>query len=94
VPAGALDLARHLSHRAPVGPLEEHVLVEVGQPGLFGALVRRPHPREDLDLGHLGGVGLPHEQLEPVGEAFEVDRSATQVGAAYRSQGPESSALP
>ena len=56
--------------------------MEVGQPGLARALVRRPHAREDLHLGDGRDVGFPHEQLEPVGETFEVDGRASQVGAA------------
>ena len=75
---GAEFLGQALEQREVLGPAEASTTgdddVRLGEVDLANLGLEH--------LGDLGGVGLPHEQLEPVGEAFEVDGSATQVGAA------------
>lgn len=71
--AHALHRARDLAHVAALGALEEHVLVEVGQALLAGALVRRAHVRPDLDLRHGRHVHLAEDEGEAVRERLEVD---------------------
>ncbi len=77
-PAGALDLAGDLAHAAALGALEEHVLVEVGEPGLVGALVRRAHVRPDLQLDDGREVGFAQQHREPVGKHFTADVGLAQ----------------
>ena len=81
-PAGALHGAGDLAHPARARPLEEHVLVEVGEPALARALVRRADGGPDLDLGHRRHRERAQQQHgQPVGKGLHPDLGTHGRGA-------------
>jgi hypothetical protein len=87
--ARALHLARDLAEAAPLGALEEHVLVEVGDAALVVALVGGADPGPDLELGHRRQLGGAEQHGEPVGQHLAGDVEPAQGGARVtREPGP------
>ena len=92
-PARALDLSGDLAEPAPLGALEQHVLVEMGEAALVVALVGGARARPELELGDRGGVGLVQHDREPVREllandtALAHDWSSVPVGPEARAHG-------
>ena len=67
--AVGLDVAGDLPRAPAGGPLEEHVLVEVGQAGLVLPLVGPSHVHPDLERHHVGGPLWLVDQGEAVLES-------------------------
>ena len=68
LPADGVHVPGQLARRAAGGPLEQHVLDEVGGPVLPGGLVAGAHPHEEAQGGGLGPGHLLEEQPGPVGQ--------------------------
>ncbi len=86
-PAHALDLARHLADAAALGALEEHVLVEMGEPQLAGLLVGGADAGPDLHRRHRRHVQLLEQHGDAALEALSLDGKLGQDGRTVTSGG-------
>ena len=72
-PSGAFDFSGDLAYASSLGPLEEHVLMEMGQALFPGPFVGGSHVGPDLEIGHRGESGLPEKNGEAAIELLVVD---------------------
>ena len=66
VASGGLDVSGDRADRASVGPLEQHMLMDVREAGLLWALIGRADPYPHLDRRHRRRMVFFDQNFQPV----------------------------
>ena len=66
--AESFDIAGDFAHAAPLGPLEEHVFMEMRESLFARPLIGRADTGPDLKLDHGRAMTLPQQDRQSIGE--------------------------